>query len=145
MSSKTPIRLYGGALLSECHVTVLGHAAAPQSKGTGGQKGSRGQSPCPAGHLQLESTTSAVSKEIAEGYFEKLCYCCFFLAGIQTCCRQGKEGCACSESLGYRPVCPSKGSLQGGPGRSAGPRPGLRGSGRGDGAGGGIGRGPGGG
>lgn len=87
VSSKTPIRLYGGALLSECRTTVLGHTAAPQSKGTGGQNSSRGQSPCPAGHLQLESRTSAVSKEIAEGYFEKLGYCCFFLAGIQACCR----------------------------------------------------------
>lgn len=109
VSSKTPIRLYGGALLSECQTTVLG----PQSKGTGGQNGSRGQSPCPAGHLQLESRTSAVSKEIAEGYFEKLGYCCFFLAGIQACCRLGKKGCACSESLGGNPMYPSKGSLRG--------------------------------
>lgn len=69
-------------------VPLYWDAAAPQSMGTGGQNGSRGQSLCPAGHLlQLESRTSAVSKEIAEGYFENLGYRCFFLAGIQACCR----------------------------------------------------------
>uniref|UniRef100_A0A8C3D2N1 Tumor protein p53-inducible protein 11 n=125 Tax=Neognathae TaxID=8825 RepID=A0A8C3D2N1_CORMO len=112
VSSKTPIRLYGGALLSECCTTVLGHASAAQSKGTGGQNSSRGQSPCPAVHVQLESRRSAVSKESAEGYFEKLGYCCFFLAGVQACCRWGKKSCACSESLGEHPMYPSKGSLQ---------------------------------
>lgn len=71
-------------------------------------------------HAQPESRTSAVSKEIAEGCFEKLGYCCFFLAGLQACCKRGKKGCACSESLWDRPMCPSKGSPRGARGGALG-------------------------
>ncbi|PKU27675.1 tumor protein p53-inducible protein 11 [Limosa lapponica baueri] len=40
--SKTPIRLYGGALLSECHV------AAPQNEGMRAQNGRRGSKSLPS-------------------------------------------------------------------------------------------------
>lgn len=48
VSSKTPIRLYGGALLSECRTTVLGHAAAPQSKGDRWPKQQQGTKSMPS-------------------------------------------------------------------------------------------------
>jgi len=58
VSSKTPIRLYGGALLSECR------AAALWSEGTRSQNGRRGQSLCPAGQWQWGAEHLPLAKKL---------------------------------------------------------------------------------
>uniref|UniRef100_A0A8C9MIX5 Tumor protein p53-inducible protein 11 n=1 Tax=Serinus canaria TaxID=9135 RepID=A0A8C9MIX5_SERCA len=73
VSSKTPIRLYGGALLSECCTTVLGMLLPRRVRGQVAKKAAADKVP---EHLLL-------AKKLLRGFFEKLGYCCFFLAGIQ--------------------------------------------------------------
>lgn len=45
VSSKTPIRLYGGALLSECHATGPGARRCPWSRGRRGMEWQEGSKP----------------------------------------------------------------------------------------------------